>query len=262
MAEDKKSFVLYADLIHTVKKMPKEKQGELFMTILSYVNDENPIVEDLLIDLVFEPIKRQMKRDLNKYHISKEKRREAGRLAGLKSGEARKVIVPETNQIQPIRTNGSKNEPNEHVTVNDTVNDTVTVTVTVNDTDTDILLEKETKEDIVEASPKTKKFNFRKALFDYGFNQELVDEWLIVRKNKNASNTQTAFKAFITEIESRECNYNEMLVECVKNSWSGFKHVWIDNQKTNNNGNTNNNQPKPIDERWESINTKVDKYFS
>ena len=152
MAEDKKSFVLYADLIHTVKKLPKEKQGELFMTILSYVNDENPLVDDLLVELVFEPIKLQLKRDLVKYETTKERRRELGRLAGLKSGEARKVNVPETKQIEPKRTNGSKNEPNEHVTVtvNDTVNDTVTVTDTV--TDTVILLEKETKENLKKVS--------------------------------------------------------------------------------------------------------------
>ena len=136
MAEDKKSFVLYADLIHTVKKMPKDKQGDLFMTILAYVNDENPVVDDLLIDLVFEPIKRQMKRDLVKYETAKEKRREAGRLAGLKSGEARKVIVPETNQIEPMRTNGSNREPNEHVNVNATVNGTVTVKEINNNIDT------------------------------------------------------------------------------------------------------------------------------
>lgn len=148
MAEDKKSFVLYADLIHTVKKLPKEKQGELFMTILSYVNDENPIVDDLLVELVFEPIKLQLKRDLVKYETTKERRRELGRLAGLKSGEARKVVVPETNQNEPKRTNGSKNEPNEHVTVTDNVN----VTVTDNDTVTDILLEKETKEEFKKIS--------------------------------------------------------------------------------------------------------------
>ena len=136
MAEDKKSFVLYADLIHTVKKMPKEKQGDLFMTILAYVNDENPVVDDLLIDLVFEPIKRQMKRDLVKYETAKEKRREAGRLAGLKSGEARKVIVPESNQCEPMRTNGSNCEPNEHVNVNATVNGNVTVKEINNNIDT------------------------------------------------------------------------------------------------------------------------------
>lgn len=238
MAEDKKSFVLYADLIHTVRKMPVEKQGELFMAILSYVNGENPIIEDLLIDLVFEPIKRQMKRDLDKYQISTEKRREAGRLAGLKSGEARKVIVPKTNQVEPMRTNGSNREPNEHVTV--TVNDTVTDNVNV--TDTVILLEKETKEVFIGALPeKTPKFSFRKELLDYGFEKQLVDDWLLVRKNKKASNTETAFKAFISEIESKECNYNEMLSECVKNSWSGFKHVWIDNLNKNN---TNGKQPE------------------
>lgn len=148
MAEDKKSFVLYADLIHTVRKMPKDKQGELFMTILAYVNDENPVVDDLLIDLVFEPIKRQMKRDLTKYETTKERRKELGRIAGLKSGEARKVNVPKSNQNEPKRTNGSENEPNEHVTVTDTVNDTVTVNGTV--TVTDILLEKETKEEFKE----------------------------------------------------------------------------------------------------------------
>lgn len=135
MAEDKKSFVLYSDLIHTVRKMPKEKQADLFMTILAYVNDENPIVDDLIVELVFEPIKLQMKRDLVKYENTKERRKEAGRIAGLKSGEARKTLektANENEQNEPNRTkrtNGSKNEPNEHVTVN--VNDTVNVNGTV-----------------------------------------------------------------------------------------------------------------------------------
>jgi hypothetical protein len=57
MAEGKKGFILYADIIHTVKKLPMEKRGELFTIILEYVNDENPEVTDLLIDLVWEPIK-------------------------------------------------------------------------------------------------------------------------------------------------------------------------------------------------------------
>jgi len=67
MATDKKSFLLYCDLIHTVSKMPNEKAGELFKHILQYVNDENPITEDLIIQLTFEPIKQSLKRDLQKY---------------------------------------------------------------------------------------------------------------------------------------------------------------------------------------------------
>jgi len=122
MAENKKSFVLYADLIHTVKKMPKEKAGDLFMTILSYVNDENPVVEDMVVDLVFEPIKRQMKRDLEKYENKRERLSQNGRAGGLKSGEVRKA---NEKQDEANEANASKVEANE--AVNDTVNVTDTV---------------------------------------------------------------------------------------------------------------------------------------
>jgi hypothetical protein len=77
----------------------------------------------------------------------------------------------------------------------------------------------------------TNSFDFRKSLIDYGFKNNLVDDWLKVRKTKKATNTETAFKSFITEIESRQCNINEMLQTSVTNSWSGFKHKWIDNLK-------------------------------
>lgn len=79
MAEDKKSFLLYCDLIHTVKHLPKEKLGELFLHILEYVNDENPVSDDLIINITFEPIKRQLKRDLIKYEQVREKNRASAR---------------------------------------------------------------------------------------------------------------------------------------------------------------------------------------
>ncbi|WP_432714386.1 DUF6291 domain-containing protein [Pedobacter sp.] len=79
MAERKKSFVLYSDLLHTVAKMPKDKAGELFLIILQYVNDLNPVVNDLLVDIVFEPIKQQMNRDSVKWDATREKRSEAGK---------------------------------------------------------------------------------------------------------------------------------------------------------------------------------------
>lgn len=50
MAKDKKSFILYADLIHTVK-LPDDKAGTLFKHLLKYVNDENPITDDLMFKL-------------------------------------------------------------------------------------------------------------------------------------------------------------------------------------------------------------------
>lgn len=79
MAKDKNGFLLYKDLIHSVKKLPKDKAGELFMHILQYVNDEDPETDDLLIELAFEPVKQALKRDLKKYEQIKEKNKENAR---------------------------------------------------------------------------------------------------------------------------------------------------------------------------------------
>ena len=128
MAEGKASVVIYADLIHTVKKMPKEKAGELFLTILEYINDLNPVIDDLLIEVAFEPIKQQMKRDLKKWEAIKDKRSEAGKA----SAEAKKLakeneqtstkstsveIVKQTSTKSTVNVNGN-------VTVNGNVNET------------------------------------------------------------------------------------------------------------------------------------------
>ena len=79
MAENKKSFLLYCDLLHTVKKLNDEQAGKLFKHVLEYVNDLNPETEDIITDLCFEPIKQNLKRDLQKYQSTCEKRSEAGK---------------------------------------------------------------------------------------------------------------------------------------------------------------------------------------
>ena len=120
MAEGKKSFVLYADLIHTLEKMPSEKAGELFKHILRYVNDQNPVANDLIIELTFEPIKQQLKRDLEKWNNEiKPNRSNSGRLGGIKSGEAR-------------RSKMKQNEANASITKQTEANEAVNVNVNVN----------------------------------------------------------------------------------------------------------------------------------
>ena len=66
MAKDKKGFILYSDLIHTINKLSDEQAGKLFKHILEYVNDNNP-ESDQFTEVVFEPIKQTLKRDLQKY---------------------------------------------------------------------------------------------------------------------------------------------------------------------------------------------------
>lgn len=83
MAKDKKSFVLYCDLIHTVNKLSDEDSGKLLKHLLKYVNDEDPETDSPIVDIAFEPIKQQLKRDLKDWESKINKRREAGKKGGL-----------------------------------------------------------------------------------------------------------------------------------------------------------------------------------
>lgn len=123
MADGKKSFLLYCDIQSTINKLSDDNAGKLFKIILGYVNDQNPAVDDILLDLVFEPIKLQLKRDLKRYESIVEKRSASGRIGGLKSGESRsKQQQNEANEASALKS--KQNEANEAVT--DTVTDTVT----------------------------------------------------------------------------------------------------------------------------------------
>jgi len=111
MAENKKSFILYTDLIHTVSKLPNEKAGELFKHILDYVNGKNPHTEDLIIQISFEPIKQQLKRDLQKWEGELSKKSEGGALGNLKRWNVdlyNKVVSKELNLNKAIKIASSR----------------------------------------------------------------------------------------------------------------------------------------------------------
>lgn len=112
MAENKKSFVLYTDIIHVFANLTDDEAGKLIKHLLAYVNDENPKTEDRIIQIAFEPIKLQLKRDLKHWESVINKRKDAGKLGGLaKASKGKQELA--------------------NLAVTDTVN--VTVTDTVND---------------------------------------------------------------------------------------------------------------------------------
>lgn len=130
MAEEKKGFLLYADYIHTINKMPDDKAGILFKHILKYVNDENPTTDDLIVELTFEPIKQQLKRDLKAWESTKGKYSKAGKA----SAEARRFEKEKLEQLSTISNDvATKSNDVEILSKMSTVNDNVTVNVTVND---------------------------------------------------------------------------------------------------------------------------------
>ncbi len=130
----KKSFVLYTDLIHTVRKMKREKRGDLFLTILEYVNDENPVIKDEIIDLVFEPIKQQLKRDLQNWLKTCERNTKNGK----KGGRPKNPIKPKKpnglsgNPIKPKKPDNDNDNDTDNDNDNDNDSDTVIKSETEN----------------------------------------------------------------------------------------------------------------------------------
>jgi len=116
MAKDKKSFILYTDQSGVFNQLPDEIAGKLIKHIFAYVNDENPISEDLIINIAFEPIKQSLKRDLKRYEEYVDKQS----VNGAKGGRPKKAI--ETQITQPFF---DKPKKADSVSVSDSVNDNV-----------------------------------------------------------------------------------------------------------------------------------------
>jgi hypothetical protein len=119
MAENKKSFVLYADLLRNIEHLTNEEKGMLFNHLLEYVNDLNPILEDRLLITAWKPIEAQLKRDLVKFKEVKDKRSKAGKLSAelrSKSVEHNSTKSTHVKSVEQDSTNSTDN-------VNDNVND-------------------------------------------------------------------------------------------------------------------------------------------
>lgn len=100
MAEEKKSVLLYCDLIHTVEKLDDQTAGKLFKHYLRYINDENPETDNTIVDIVFEPIKQNLKRDLKKWEQIKVKRSLAGQASAKKRKQNQQVLTSVENDQQ------------------------------------------------------------------------------------------------------------------------------------------------------------------
>jgi len=73
-------------------------------------------------------------------------------------------------------------------------------------------------------------YSFLDSLIENGFDEKLSRDWMLVRKQRNAVNTETAFNDFLTQVQKHGGNKNEILKTCVERSWKGFNHSWIEKQ--------------------------------
>lgn len=75
------------------------------------------------------------------------------------------------------------------------------------------------------------RFNLKDKLLKEGYELNLIEEWIKIRKNKKATNTETALKKFLEEVKKSGIDKNEILKMCVEKSWAGFNHKWLQEEK-------------------------------
>lgn len=72
-------------------------------------------------------------------------------------------------------------------------------------------------------------FNFKNELLSHGADKKKTEDWMLVRKNKKAVNTETALAGFLTEVNKAGITVAEAVRVAAESSWSGFKASWYEN---------------------------------
>jgi hypothetical protein len=176
MADGKNTIVIYKDWKNIFEKLTDEESGRLIKHLFRFVNDENP-ESDRLIELVFEPIKLTLKRDLKHWETVIEKRREAGKKGGIASGETRKQ--------------NEANEANALIVKQKQANEADSVI----DIDSVIVIEKEKKIDRIVFIEKIQK-DFYQSLtpFVKEFGRDVLREFYEYWSEPNKSKTKIKFQ--------------------------------------------------------------------
>lgn len=219
----KKSFVLYADLIHTTNKLSNEQTGELFKLILSYANDDQIQIDNLLLEIAFEPIKQQMERDKIKWADTLQKRKEAGSLGG----QAKAANVASARGAKQKLAKGSKAKQDlANLAVNVNVTDNVSVTENVTDT----VKEKITK---------------KKSVVDFDFSnwpEQPTDEFIknVIIANRKSKKLSPITQSIIdktgeqlkTAMADCGCTYSQCIDEWELKGWGSFLAKYMQNSST------------------------------
>lgn len=220
MAQGKKSFLFYTDWIDTFKKLPKDKGYDLLMHMLSYVNDENPETDDILVDAVFQQIKNTLKRDLNNWENQQQQRKEAG----LKSAEIRKRNATSVNE----RSISSTDSVSVSVSVSDSVNESVNVIVKENNIESRKLKFASTLQPFLLTYGKDFLNDFYKYWTEPNksntkFKQELEKTWSLDRRLETWAKNEKNFERKVVPKESKAEERSRTNMDIIKSNMEILK---------------------------------------
>lgn len=203
------SFIIHLDTASIVNELTKEQAGALFKAIVDYNSGVEPQLSPL-VKIAFHSFKAQFDRDIENY----EKKSKANQENGAKGGRPRK---PKESEINPKKPTGLIGNPQKGYSDSKSDNDS-----------------KKEKKYTPPLSKGEDVFSFKDSFLKLKVEPNILDDWLKVRKKKNASNTETAYKRIIKEINSSGKSANECIRICAENSWSGFKKEFLENKTTPN----------------------------
>lgn len=200
MAQNKKSVLIYCDLIHTVEVLSDEEAGKLFKHLMKYINDLNPEPPDKLTQVLFEPIKQTLKRDLVKW----QERSERNRDIALEGWEKRR----QANASNGIKTDAKNAD-------RDSVSDSVSVTDSVSVSD--------------------KKYNFVEPEY-----LDTFITWMDYKKaRKESYKTEASQIAFYKKLTKLSNNNpllaGEIVEQSMANNWAGIFEIKTSNQQPQQN---------------------------
>jgi len=141
MAENKNKVVVYADWRDSFNELTDSEAGQLIKHFFSYVNDENPVLEDRVLRASWIPIEKTLKRDLRKWENTMSGRSSAGKA----SAEARRLLKLEqqnstnSTNVTFVKTDLT-NSTNVTFVKTDLTNSTVSVSDSVSVSDKDSII--------------------------------------------------------------------------------------------------------------------------
>ena len=97
---------------------------------------------------------------------------------------------------------------------------------------------------IINSYLKEKEFNFKNSLLEFVNDEQVVNDYMEVRKKKKGANTETAFNLLMDKINESNMTPIDCIKKCIERNWLSFDIEWLNN--SSNNQNNNNGKPQKI----------------
>ena len=236
----RKGFSFLRSYIESVEKLPEMVQLALLKAIIHYgLDEEIPDFSDFgetscFLDAIFC----QQRAHLDYGHMKQNAGREGGE-NGVGESKNRYPQAERKQNASKRKQNASNKKNKEEIEDKE------------EDKEEESVKEKRDKP----VSPTPPKFDFKSELIALGISKQTASDFMQVRKQRKAANTQTAFnrlKAEIAKAEADGVSAEDCIRMAVENSWQGFDYEWYKNRQPKN-----ENQPDQSERPKRIIDSRV-----